>query len=144
MLLSLISLITAIVTGVSSSSQPATAPSLDHPCSFVTTADMSSMLGVPVSAATDEKFRCKYTVGNGWLETKLMDISLKMTRDIFDYNKTRGHAVAGVGDQAYVLGATMVSKLGDVVVVVDGSNMPKPPADATLKAVATRIVRRIP
>lgn len=105
---------------------------------------MSTLIGTPVSAATDEKFRCKYTVGSGWLETKLMDISLKMTRDILDYNKTRGQAVPGVGDQAYVLGATLAVKLGDVLIVVDGSNMPRPPATAALKAVAQKIVRLIP
>jgi len=122
----------------------ASAPSPDRPCSFVSAADMSSLLGVTVTGAVDEKFRCKYTVGSGWLETKLMDFSLKMTKDILDYNKARGQAVPGVGDQAYVLGATLAVKLGDVVIVVDGSNMPRPPSNATLKTVAQKIVRLIP
>ena len=120
------------------------APSLDRPCSFVSAADMSSLLGTAVTGATDEKFRCKYAVGSGWLETKLMDFSLKMTKDILDYNKARGTAVPGVGDQAYVVGATLAVKLGDVVIVVDGSNMPRPPANSALKAVAQKIVRLIP
>jgi hypothetical protein len=105
---------------------------------------MSSMLGTGITVATDEHFRCKYVVGNGWLETKLLDSSLKITRDIYEYNKAHGKAVPGVGDQAYVLGATLVAKVGDVVVVVDGSNAPRPPDDAKLKAVAVKIVRAIP
>lgn len=122
----------------------ATAPSLDRPCSFVSAADMSTLLGTAVSSATDEKFRCKYTVGTGWLETKLMDASLKITRDILDYDKAHGEPVAGVGDQAYVLGATLAVKLGDVVIVVDGSEMRRPPSNAALKSIAQKIVRLIP
>ena len=105
---------------------------------------MSGLLGTPVTAATDEKFRCKYAIGSGWLETKLMDMSLRASKDIFDYNKSRGQAVAGVGDQSYVLGATLATKLGDVLIVVDGSNTPRPTANAKLKAIAERIVRQIP
>jgi hypothetical protein len=124
--------------------QNAQGPSVERPCSFITAADMSTLIGARPTSAVDEHFRCKYTIGNGWLETKLMDIALKTTRDIYDYDKAHGKPVAGVGDQAYVLGATLVAKLGDVVVVVDGSNMPRPPDDAKLKAVALRIVSRIP
>ena len=124
--------------------QAGAAPSLDRPCSFVSASDMSSLLGTAVSAATDEKFRCKYVVSSGYLETKLMDYSLKVTRDILDYNKARGQAMAGLGDQAYVLGATLAVKLGDVVIVVDGSNMSRPPSNGTLKAVAQKIIRLIP
>ena len=133
-------LLTAML-GFAPAAQP---PSLDRPCSFVSASDMSALLGVAVSAATDEKFRCKYTVGNGWLETKLMDYSLKISRDIFDYNKAHGQAMPGVGDQAYLLGATLAVKLGDVVIVVDGSNTPRPTGNAALKAVAQKIVRLIP
>jgi hypothetical protein len=121
------------------------APSLDAPCSFVSASDMSSLVGAHVSAAVDEHFRCKYTIGTGWLETKLMDFSLKMSRDIYDYNKAHGKSVPGVGDQAYVLGAALAVKVGDVLVVVDASNTPRPmPDNAKLKAVATKIVRAIP
>jgi hypothetical protein len=105
---------------------------------------MSALLGVKVSTATDEHFRCKYVVGNGWLETKLMDASLKMTKDIYDYDKAHGKAVPGVGDQAYIFGAAIVAKVGDVVVSVDGSNLPHPPDNAKLTAIATKIVKRIP
>ena len=125
-----------------SSQQPR--PSLDQPCSFLTASEMGGLLGTPVASATDEHFRCKYVVGKGWLETKLMNVELKATRDIYDYNKTHGKAVAGVGDQAYQLGATLTAKVGDVLVVVDGSNAPHPPDDAHLKAVALKIIKAIP
>ena len=66
------------------------------------------------------------------------------TRDIYDYNKAHGKAMPGVGDQAYQLGATLAAKVGDVVVVVDGSNVPRPPDNARLKAIALKIIRAIP
>src|SRR5262245_18274083 len=119
-------------------------PSLDRPCSFVTADEMSSLMGTKVTAATDERFRCKYVVGTGWLETQLLDISLKITRDIYDYNRAHGKPMPGVGDQAYILGATLVAKVGDVVVVVDGSNVPHAPDNAKLKAIAQKIVKGIP
>src|SRR6476659_5549428 len=113
--------------------RPSDGPSLDRPCSFVTAAEMSGLLGTPVVRATDEHFRCKYIVGRGWLETKLMNIELRITRDIYDYNKAHGKLVPGVGDQAYLLGATLAAKVGDVVVVVDGSNAPRAADNARLK-----------
>ena len=124
--------------------RPSDGPSLDRPCSFVTAAEMAGLLGTPVASATDEHFRCKYVVGDGWLETKLMNVELKMTRDIYDYNKAHGKLVPGVGDQAYQLGATLSAKVGDVVVVVDGSNVPRPPGDARIKAIALKIIKAIP
>jgi hypothetical protein len=105
---------------------------------------MAGLLGTPVATATDEHFRCKYVVGKGWLETKLMNVELKMTRDIYDYDKAHGKPVPGVGDQAYQLGATLAAKVGDVVVVVDGSNAPRPPDNAQLKAIALKIISGIP
>ena len=125
-------------------SRPPDDPSLDRPCSFVTAAEMAGLLGTPVATATDEHFRCKYVVGKGWLETKLMNLELKMTRDIYDYNKAHGRSTPGVGDQAYQLGATLAAKVGDVLVVVDGSNVPRPPDDARLKAIAMKIIKAIP
>ena len=124
--------------------RPFEQPSLDRPCSFVTAAEMAGLLGTPVDAATDEHFRCKYVVGKGWLETKLMNIELKATRDIFDYNKAHGKLIPRVGDQAYQLGATLAAKVGDVLVVVDGSNVPRAPDDAKLKAIALKIIKGIP
>ena len=125
-------------------SRPSDDPSLDRPCSFVTAAEMAGLLGTPVDTATDEHFRCKYVVGKGWLETKLMNLELKMTRDIYDYNRAHGRPMPGVGDQAYQLGATLAAKVGDVLVVVDGSNVPRPPDDARLKAIALKIIKAIP
>jgi hypothetical protein len=124
--------------------RPSDGPSLDRPCSFVTAAEMASLLGTPEVTATDEHFRCKYVVGKGWLETKLMNLELKMTRDIYEYNRAHGKAMPGVGDQAYQLGATLAAKVGDVLVVVDGSNVPRPPDDARLKAIALKIIKAIP
>src|SRR5512144_1320899 len=125
-------------------SRPSDGPSLDRPCSFVTAAEMAGLLGTPVVTATDEHFRCKYVVGKGWLETKLMNLELKMTRDIYDYNKAHGKPMPGVGDHAYRLGATLAAKVGDVLVVVDGSNVPRPPDNARLKAIALKIIQGIP
>ena len=125
-------------------SRPSAGPSLDRPCSFVTAAEMAGILGAPVASATDEHFRCKYAVGKGWLETKLMNFELKMTRDIYEYNKAHGKPMPGVGDQAYLLGATLAAKVGDVLVVVDGSNAPKVSGDARLKAIALKIIKAIP
>lgn len=136
-----------LAVGQQSSPQPSRAsngPSLDRPCSFVTAAEMAGLLGTPVVTATDEHFRCKYVVGKGWLETKLMNLELKMTRDIYDYNKAHGRLMPGVGDQAYQLGATLAAKVGDVLVVVDGSNVPRPPNDARLKSIALKIIKAIP
>ena len=137
----------SLAVGAHSSAQTSPSsdePSLDRPCSFVAVAEMASLLGTPVARATEEHFRCKYIVGRGWLETKLMNIELKITRDIYNYNKAHGRPMPGVGDQAYILGATLAAKLGDVVVVVDGSNVPRAPSDAKLKAIALRIIRQIP
>jgi hypothetical protein len=105
---------------------------------------MAGLLGTPVATATDEHFRCKYVVGKGWLETKLMNLELKATRDIYDYNKAHGRLLPGVGDRAYQLGATLAAKVGDVLVVVDGSNAPRPPDDARLQAIALKIIKAIP
>lgn len=124
--------------------RPSDGPSLDRPCSFVTPAEMTRLLGTPVEAARDEHFRCRYVVGRGWLETKLMNLELRMSRDIHDYNKAHGRRIPGVGDQAYQLGATLSAKVGDVLVVIDGSNVPRPPSDARLKAIALKIISAIP
>jgi hypothetical protein len=140
------------ITGLLSAGQQSSAqssrapggPTLDRPCSFVTAAEMAGLLGTPVRTASDEHFRCKYVVGNGWLETKLMNLGLKITRDIYEYNRAHGKPMPGVGDQAYQVGATLAAKVGDVLVVVDGSSVPRPPGDARLKAIALKIIAAIP
>src|SRR5262245_47646069 len=83
-------LLTAGVVSSQEPARPAAGPSLDRPCSFATASEMAGLLGTPVATASDEHFRCKYVVGKGWLETKLMNIELKATRDIYDYNKAHG------------------------------------------------------
>lgn len=146
-LIRLVATASLLSVGPQSSPQPSRSsggPSLDRPCSFVTAGEMAGLLGTPVVTATDEHFRCKYVVGKGWLETKLMNLELKMTRDIYDYNKAHGRLVPGVGDQTYQLGATLAAKVGDVLVVVDGSNVPRAPDDARLKAIALKIIKAIP
>jgi hypothetical protein len=143
-LIQLVATAALLSVGPQRPARPSDGPSLDRPCSFVTAAQMTGLLGTPVASARDERFRCKYVVGNGWLETKLMNVELRITRDIFAYNKARGRQIPGVGDQAYQLGATLAAKVGDVLVVVDGSNVPRPPNDARLKAIALRIIRAIP
>jgi len=50
--------------------QSSNAPSVDHPCSFITAGEMAGLLATPVASAADERFRCKYAVGKGWIETK--------------------------------------------------------------------------
>lgn len=135
----------ATTTAVPASADPQSmAPSLDRPCSFATVAEVSGLIGATVSSASDEHFRCKYNIGSGWLETKLMDYALKASRDIYEYDKAHGQAAPGVGDQAYLLGATLAAKRGDVIVVVDGSTMPRPAADARLIALARKIIAGIP
>ena len=146
-LIRLVATATFLSIGQQSSAQasrPSDGPSLDRPCSFVTAAEMAGLLGTPAVTATDEHFRCKYVVGNGWLETKLMNLELKATRDIYDYNRTHGKPMPGIGDQAYQVGATLAAKVGDVLVVVDGSNVPQRPDDARLKAIALKIIKAIP
>lgn len=144
MLLRFSPLVLAAAVGVAPLPQGASVPSLDRPCSFATAEQVSSVLGTRVADATDEHFRCKYIVDTGWMETKLLDISLKITRDVYEYDKAHGKPVPGVGDQAYVLGASLVAKVGDVVVSVDGSNLRRAPDTATLKAIALTIVKQIP
>jgi hypothetical protein len=135
---------TTTAVGGGAEPQASSAPSLDRPCSFASAAEVSGLIGATVSSASDEHFRCKYNIGTGWLETKLMNYALKASRDIFDYDKAHGKAAPGVGDQAYILGATLAAKLGDVIIVVDGSNMPRPPADGRLIAVAKKMIAGIP
>jgi hypothetical protein len=104
---------------------------------------MSTLVGTPVTMR-DEHFRCKYVSGEGWLQVELLNFGLRGTRDIFDYDKAHGKAVPGVGDQAYIFGAAIVAKVGDVVIAVDGNNLPRKPGDQQLKAIALKIARAIP
>jgi hypothetical protein len=117
-------------------------PSVEQPCSFITAAEMSEILGASATVQ-DEGFRCKYLVGDGWLQVELMEFSSASAAEIWDYDKTHGTAAAGVGDEAYIFGAAIVAKLGDVFLAVDGNNLPQPADDATLTAIATTILTQI-
>ena len=134
---------TAPAPPVTSSSVAAGGPSVEQPCSFITAAEMSQLLGASATV-DDEGFRCKYEVGDGWLEVELMEFASASAASIWDYDKAHGAPVSGVGDEAYIFGAAIVVKLGDVFLAVDGNNLPQPPDDATLKAIATKIVTQIP
>jgi hypothetical protein len=132
-------------TIVASSSVPAEgagSPSVEQPCSFITAAEMSDILGVSATVQ-DESFRCKYLVGDGWLQVELMEFSSASAAEIWGYDKAHGTAAAGVGDEAYIFGAAIVAKLGDVFLAVDGNNLPQPADDATLTAIATKILTQI-
>ena len=126
------------------SSQPvASGPSVEQPCSFITADEMSQLLGA-AATVQDDGFRCKYNVGDGWLQVELMEFASASAADIWDYDKAHGTSTSGVGDEAYIFGAAIVVKLGDVLIDVDGNNLPQPADDATLEAVASKIVEQIP
>jgi hypothetical protein len=126
-------------------SEPAAAggPSVEQPCSFITAGEMSRLLGV-TATVQDDGFRCKYLVGDGWLEVELMEFGSASAAPIWDYDKAHGTAAAGVADEAYIFGATLAAKLGDVLIDVNGDELPQPPDDATLQAITQQIVQQIP
>ena len=138
-----------VVSSASSSSPPvsstaaANGPSVEQPCSFITADEMSQLLGA-TATVQDDGFRCKYLVGDGWLEVELMEFAGASAASIWDYDKAHGTPVSGVGDEAYIFGATIVAKLGDVLIDVNGDELQQPPDDATLTAIANKIITQIP
>jgi hypothetical protein len=128
---------------VTSSTAAANGPSVEQPCSFITADEMSQLLG-ETATVQDDGFRCKYLVGDGWLEVELMEFASASAASIWDYDKAHGTSVPGVGDEAYIFGAAIVVKLGDVFIDVNGDELPQPPDDATLQAIAQRIIGQIP
>jgi len=133
-----------VSTPATTSAPPAAGgPSVEQPCSFITAAEMSDILGA-TATVQDDGFRCKYLVGDGWLQVELMEFASASAASIWDYDKAHGTATPGVGDEAYIFGAAIVAKLGDVLIAVDGNNLPQPADDATLKTVATKIISQIP
>jgi hypothetical protein len=111
-------------------------------CSFLTAAEVSAALGGSATVS-DLGFRCKYLVGTGYLQLELLDASLANTQQIYDYDKHHGTPVSGIGDEAYIFGAAIVVKVGDVVVALDGNNLSPPAGNAALTTLATKVVSRI-
>ena len=128
---------------VSTAPAAATGPSVERPCSFLTAPEMSALLGRTVTVQ-DEGFRCKYVQGDGWLQVELMEFAGGSAQQIYTYDKAHGTAAPGVGDEAYLFGAAIVAKVGDALLAVDGNNLPQPPPDATLTAIAKAIASRVP
>lgn len=118
---------------------------------MITAAEVSGIVGFPVTAH-DEGFRCKFVdAKNGWLELELMESTSRSAKDICEYGGTKRTAVPGVGDSASFLGATVCVKLGDVAIIVDASNLAvdspeihrRPPETPEIR-VAKLVVSRIP
>jgi hypothetical protein len=94
-----------------------------QPCSMITAAEVSGILQFTVTA-TDEHYRCKFVdAKGGWLSLELMEASSRSAKATCEYAPDHRKPIAGVGDSASYLGATLCVKLGDVAIVVDGGNL---------------------
>jgi hypothetical protein len=122
-----------------------------RPCSMITAAEVSSILQFPVTAH-DEQYQCKFVdAKNGWLSLELMEASLRNAKEICEYAPDKRTVVPGVGDSASYFGGNACVKLGDVAIIVDGSNLGER-SDATRKSgadmaeilVAKLVASRIP
>jgi hypothetical protein len=90
---------------------------------MITAAEVSSILQFPVTAQ-DEHYRCKFTdAKGGWLSLELMEASSRSAKEICEYAPDKRTTVAGVGDSASYVGATLCVKLGDVAIIIDGANL---------------------
>jgi hypothetical protein len=99
----------------------AAAPS--QPCSKISAAEVTAIVGFPVTAQ-DEGYRCKFVdAKNGWLQVELMPWSSRSAHDICAYGGDKRTVVPGVGDEAAYFGATACVKRGDVAIVVDATNL---------------------
>ncbi|HSN26246.1 MAG TPA: hypothetical protein VLT45_08170 [Kofleriaceae bacterium] len=118
---------------------------------MITAAEVSGIVGFPVTAQ-DDGFRCKFVdAKQGWLQVELMEASSRGAHDICEYAPAKRTVVPGVGDSASYLGATACVKLGDVAIVVDSSNLAehsaelgKSGADSPSIRVAKLVASRIP
>lgn len=136
--------VTSATTATSAAGSSASGPDVTKPCSFVTDGEVSEALGVTVTAS-DEGFRCRYKdQSGGWLEVKLAEFASRSSQDSFNYAKTNGKPVAGLGDEAHVLGAEFHVKVGDVYLFVDGSNLASGAKPGGTEQIARTIVSRIP
>lgn len=96
---------------------------IDKACTMITAAEVSGIVGFPVTAH-DEGFRCKFVdAKQGWLQLELMDWASRGAHDICDYAQAKRTVVPGVGDRASYLGATACVKVGDVAIIIDGANL---------------------
>lgn len=119
-------------------------PDVTKACSFVTDREVSEALGVTVTAS-DEGFRCRYKdQSGGWLEVSLAEFTSRSSQESFNYAKTNGDAVAGLGDEAHRLGAEFHVKVGDVYLFVSGSNLASGSTPGGPEQVTRTIVSRIP
>ena len=129
----------------------AAAPDITKPCSMISAAEVSAIVGFPVTAA-DEGYRCKFTdAKSGWLSLSLMEAQLKSAKDICDYAPAKRTNVAGVGDRTSYLGSTVCTILGDVAIIVDGASVAehseqlrKSGADNVFVVIAKTVADRIP
>lgn len=118
---------------------------------MITAAEVSGIVEFPVTAR-DEQFRCKFVdAKNGWLQLELMESTSRSADEICKYAPDKRTAVPGVGDSASYFGATACVKLGDVAIIVDGSNLAehsaalgKSGADKPEIRVAKLVASRIP
>jgi hypothetical protein len=126
-------------------------PDITKACSMISAAEVSAIVGFPVTA-TDEGFRCKFTdAKSGWISLELMQAELRGTKDICEYAKDKRTNVAGVGDRTSYFGSTVCTILGDVAIIVDGANVAehseqlrKSGADNVFVLVAKTVASRIP
>jgi hypothetical protein len=118
---------------------------------MITAEEVSRIVGFAVTAH-DEQFRCKFTdAKNGWIQLELMESTSRSAHDICAYAPDKRTTVPGVGDSASYFGSTACVKLGDVMIVVDGSNLAghsdalgKSGADKVEIKVAKLVASRIP
>src|SRR5215203_4579582 len=113
----------AVVTVPATVGVAPSGPDVSQACSFMTADEMSAALRTTVSVA-DEGFRCKYNDPNGgWLEVELNPMDMTFSQEDLQYAKDNGEPVPGIGDEAYQFGQGMHVKIGDVYLLVEGSNL---------------------
>jgi hypothetical protein len=90
---------------------------------MISAEEVSSIVGFTVTSV-DNQFECKYPdAKNGYVTVSLLQAQLKIAKDICDYAPDKRTRVPGIGDSTSYLGATVCVRLGDVAIIVDGSNI---------------------
>lgn len=139
------------ITSASSPSVPTTvttgstggAPDVTKPCTFVTADQVSGVLGQPVTLE-DQGYQCRFNKDTGWLDVEVLNPELQNTKDTYDYAKEHGTPVSDVGDESYIFGATQLTKVGDVVIEVNGADFPDPVSNAMLTQLTRQIAAKVP